>query len=289
MDNKTTRTVRPAGSTVSAHPARRTTGLGLAAAAAVLGLTACGGADTGIETDNGTAATGSGTGATTDGQPSGTPENGAKPQRLLWMGDSIAEVEAPALGAALEAARVEFASMAATGGGGVVGEVAEPTWKSLPQKLESFAPDVVAYQISTYDWGTPGEQRAAYERLAGTVNDAGAELVIVSAPPIKMDEFYKPHEAEIEAAPKSAEEVADEHPDTVRFLESAALWGTDSTADRAQRSKDGIHSCQQGSAAFAKWFGEELGRHYDFTPAPAEEWANGEWTGDEIYGRLGCR
>ncbi|PJE96421.1 SGNH/GDSL hydrolase family protein [Streptomyces carminius] len=283
MNNETTRTTsapRPV------RPARRTAGLALAAAAAVLGLTACGGADDG--SGSGSAAD-RGTGATADGQPSGTLGNGARPQRLLWMGDSIAEVEAPALGAALEAARVEFASMAATGGGGVVGEVAEPTWKSLPRKLESFAPDVVAYQISSYDWGTPDEQRTAYERLAGTVNDAGAELLIVSAPPIRMDEFYKPHEAEIRTAPKSAEEVADKHPDTVHFLDSAALWGTDSTADRAQRSGDGVHSCQQGSAAFAKWFGEELGELHDFAPAPAKEWANGEWTGDEIYGRLGCR
>jgi hypothetical protein len=275
---------------------RRVVGLTLALTATVLGLTACGGSGDGSEaaTDRDTTATGdpqaSGSRqASGDQQPSGDQKNGTKPRRLLWMGDSIGEVQAPALGAAMKADHVEFRSMAAAGGGGVVGEIADPTWKSLPKQLASFEPDVVAYQIATYDWGTPDEQRTAYGRLARTVNAAGAELLIVSAPPFKADDFYKPHEAAIKTAPASAETVADKRPDTVRFLDSAALWGTDSAAAEAQRSKDGIHSCQQGSAAFARWFGEELGKRYGFTPAAAARWATGEWTGDKVYGRLGCQ
>ncbi|MFF5971057.1 SGNH/GDSL hydrolase family protein [Streptomyces sp. NPDC012769] len=263
--------------TTTPSPARRTVGLALAATAAVLGLTACQGAAGGPDATS----TGTGTGT-------GTGTDDTKPRRLLWMGDSIGEAEAPALAAAITAGGAEFASMAAAGGGGVIGEIAAPTWEELPKKLASFKPDVVAYQITTYDWGTAAEQRAGYERLSRTVNEAGADLLIVSAPPFKIDDFYEEHEAAIRTAPASAREVADEHPDTVRFLDAAALWGTDASAAKAQRSKDGIHSCQQGSAAFATWFGKELDKRYSFEPAAPDQWANGPWTGDQVYGRLGC-
>ncbi|WP_073224354.1 SGNH/GDSL hydrolase family protein [Streptomyces sp. NBRC 110465] len=254
----------------------RTIALALVAVTGMLGLTAC--QDSASDTASSS--------STTTAQADATPD--AKPRRLLWMGDSIGEAQAPALGAAMKASGAEFASMAAAGGGGVIGEIAAPTWEALPKELASFKPDVVAYQITTYDWGTPEEQRAGYERLAKTVNDAGADLLLVSAPPFKLDDFYKAHEAAIAAAPKSAGEVADRHSDTVTFLDASTLWGTDSAAAQAQRSKDGIHSCQQGSAAFATWFGKELDKHYGFTPAAPDQWATGTWTGKKVYGQLGC-
>ncbi|MER5883976.1 hypothetical protein ABT160_09120 [Streptomyces sp. NPDC001941] len=64
--------------------------------------------------------------------------------------------------------------------------------------------------------------------------------------------------------------------------------GTVVEGDKAQRSSDGIHSCQQGSAAFAAWFTEKLGKQLKFTPADAKSWATGAWTGDDRYGKLGC-
>lgn len=274
MNSKTSRTAP------SAPRRRRAAGLALTAAAVVLGLsalTACGGGS------------GSGTADDSGASASGGRRQHAKPHKLLWMGDSIAEAEAPALGAAMKAGAAEFLSMAAAGGGGVVGDIAEPTWKDLPKRLKSFRPDVVAYQVTTYDWGTPDEQRAGYERLAKTVKDAGADLLLVSPPPFKTDGFYKPHEAAIKSAPKAAKDVADKHPDTVHFLDASALWGTDNKAAEAQRSKDGIHSCQQGSAAFAQWFGEQLRQRYSFAPAPVDRWATGSWTGDKTYSRLGCK
>ncbi|MEU2824587.1 SGNH/GDSL hydrolase family protein [Streptomyces bacillaris] len=264
-------------------PRRRyTVGLALLVATGGLALTACGGADD-VRTASSTATAGP------DGQPSaGSDKKGAGPDKLLWMGDSIGEAQAPALGAAMAAGGMEFKSASAAGGGGVVGEIAAPTWETLPKELASFKPDVVAYQITTFDWGTPEEQRAAYERLAKTVNDAEAELVIVSAPPFKIDDFYKPNAAAIDTAPKSAKSVADQNADTVHFLDASALWGTDSTAAKAQRSKDGIHSCQQGSAAFAQWFGKKLNALYAFTPAAADQWATGAWTAEKVYGKFGC-
>ncbi|MFD5360648.1 SGNH/GDSL hydrolase family protein [Streptomyces tendae] len=265
-------------------PARHAVGYALAAAVA-LALTGCQGSGTGVEV------------SASDSAAAGTPDGGKdssdgkrddRPRRLLWMGDSIGEAQAPALDAAMKAGGVAFKSVAAAGGGGVVGEIAAPTWDSLPKTLKSFAPDVVAYQVTTYDWGTPAEQRAAYERLAKTVNEAGADLLLVSAPPFKLDDFYQPHEKEIESAPQSAKSVAAKHPDTAAFLDASALWGDDSGAEQAQRSKDGIHSCQQGSAAFAVWFGEQLEKRYGFDPAAADTWATGAWTGEKVYSRLGC-
>ncbi|MFJ2769295.1 SGNH/GDSL hydrolase family protein [Streptomyces sp. NPDC087300] len=272
MNNENTSGPRPSATV------RRPAALALLAAAGVVALAACGGT-TGGASDSGDAP---------DTASSGGQRNADAPT-VLWMGDSIGEAEAPALGASLKAADAGFRSMAAAGGGGVVGEIAKPTWGQLTKELKSTKPDVVAYQITTYDWGTPDEQRAGYERLAKQVNEAGAELVIVSAPPFKIDDFYKPHAAAIKTAPKSAEEVAGKHEGKVRYLDAAALWGTDHAAPKAQRSKDGIHSCQQGSAAFAQWLTAELGKRYDFKPAPADRWATGSWTGDKVYAPLGCK
>lgn len=261
----------------------RRSALASASAAAALALTSCGAPGSG--TDGATTATAPGGGRRAAGAPAGD----AKPRRLLWMGDSIATAQAPALRAAMEAGGARFASMAAVGGGGVVGEIAASTWKKLPHELRSFEPDVVAYQITTYDWGTSVQQRAGYERLAGAVNHAGADLLLVSAPPFRADDFYKPHEKAIKTAPKAAAQVAHHHPATVHFLDASALWGTDAAAGKAQRSKDGIHSCQQGSAAFAAWFGRQVHRQYGFAPAPVDRWATGSWTGDKAYALLGCR
>ncbi|MFF0746765.1 SGNH/GDSL hydrolase family protein [Streptomyces sp. NPDC004111] len=264
-------------------PRRGTTLLTVAAAGAAVALTACGGGKAAPSAS-------SSSGAVTAEAPATQGEaNGSKAPKILWMGDSIGEAEAPALGAALKASGAEFKSMAAAGGGGVIGEIAAPTWEQLPKELKSFSPEVVVYQITTYDWGTAAEQKAGYKRLAKAVNDAGAELVMVSAPPFKIDDFYKPNEAAIKQAPKSAKAVADKSPGKVRFVDASALWGTDSAAAKAQRSKDGIHSCQQGSAAFAKWLSGELGQRYSFEPAPADTWATGAWTGDKVYGPLGCK
>ncbi|MFH8407091.1 SGNH/GDSL hydrolase family protein [Streptomyces sp. NPDC018019] len=225
---------------------------------------------------------------------SGGANGGKKLSKLLWMGDSIAEAEAPALEAAVKASGAEFKSIASAGGGTVVkgegptGTFAEDTYKDLAKAVESFHPDVIAYQVTTYDWGTAAQQSSSYEHLSEVAKNAGAELVIVSAPPFKADDFYKGHEAAIKSAPKAAKEAADKKPGQVRFFDASELWGTDRAAAKARRSQDGIHNCQQGAAAFADWFGGRLSRHYSFTPAAPEKWAKGSWTGSKVYGQLKC-
>jgi hypothetical protein len=254
-------------------------------------LTGCGNAEGGSE-----AKPGSSSPASQDKTGKKVPAPQDKTgKKVLWLGDSIAAVEAPPLSAALQASGVEFKNASSDGGGTVVrgdkmiDPIAAATWKDLGADLASFHPNVIAYQITTYDWGTLQQQRASYEKLAKTAQDAGAELVIVSAPPYKLDDFYKKHEGAIKSAPKAAEKVAVDSGGKVRFFDSSALWGVDSTAAKAHRSSDGIHSCQQGSAAFAKWFTEQLGKAHGFTPAAPGQWAKGSWVADKRYAKLGCR
>ncbi|MBP0456718.1 SGNH/GDSL hydrolase family protein [Streptomyces montanisoli] len=234
-----------------------------------------------------------GTGVRSEPAPSASAH--AKDKKVLWLGDSIAGVEALPLGAALKASGVGFRNDSSDGGGTIVeGDkmslpIARSTWKRLRKDLASYRPDVLAYQITTYDWGTPQQQRASYEKLAKAAGNAGADLVIVSAPPFKVDDFYKKHAADIESAPKAAAKVADADGAKVAFADASALWGTDAGAAKAQRSADGIHSCQQGSAAFAKWFTERLGKRYGFAPAPPDEWATGPWVSNQRYAKLGCK
>ncbi|MFD0889519.1 SGNH hydrolase domain-containing protein, partial [Streptosporangium algeriense] len=216
--------------------------------------------------------------------------------RVLWMGDSIAGTQAPALEAALKAGGAAFKDASSSGGGNIVagdhpvtGKVAADTWKTLKENLSSFRPTVIAYQLTSYDWGTARQQLTAYRKLARTAKDADARLVLVSAPPIKIDDFFKPHEKELKQAPAMAAKAAEEAGGTdVSYLDAAALWGGDHAADKAQRAKDGIHSCQQGSAAFATWFTKRLGELTDFSPAAPATWATGPWSGDERFVKLGC-
>ncbi|MFD1540820.1 SGNH/GDSL hydrolase family protein [Nonomuraea guangzhouensis] len=210
--------------------------------------------------------------------------------RVLWMGDSIAGAQAPALEAALKAGGVAFRNATSDGGGNIVAGdnkvtamTAADTWKTLKENLASYRPTVIAYQITTYDWGTARQQLAAYQKLSQAAKDAGARLVLVSAPPFKIDEFFKPHENAIKSAPAMAAKAAH-----AVYLDAAELWGNDHAAAKAQRAKDGIHSCQQGSAAFATWFVKRLGELGGFTPAAPSVWATGPWTGDERFAKLGC-
>ncbi|WP_256340512.1 SGNH/GDSL hydrolase family protein [Streptomyces sp. 2231.1] len=255
------------------------------AAIAVLGiaLVGCGQGSDSREDGSGSAA-----------QANNDAQVGGQDTRVLWMGDSIAGTEGPALGEALKASGVEFKDVSSDGGGNVVGgdkmiePIARDTWERVPKDIKSFRPTVVAYQITTYDWGSKDQQRTAYEKLARTAKDAGAKLVLVAAPPFEIGDFYKDHKDAIRTAPEAAKEVAQSSGGAVVFLDSAQLWGTDAKAKKAQRSSDLVHNCQQGAAAFAKWFTEQLGKQSGFTPASVDTWAEGSWAGDKRYADLKC-
>lgn len=215
---------------------------------------------------------------------------GAGLSTVLFLGDSVAAGEALPLASAFEASGVEFQSMAADGGGNVVGPFSGESWKTLPEEITSAEPGVVVYQITTYDWGSRQEQRAAYDRLLKTVTGAGAELVFVTAPPIKPDDFYQPHMTDLNRAPDVARAVAAASPEHASMLDAGAVWGDTYQRVRdgkADRSADGIHTCPQGAARFTRWLLDELAKLFPgFTPADPQTWANTGWSADKHF--KGC-
>ncbi|WP_240521812.1 SGNH/GDSL hydrolase family protein [Amycolatopsis vastitatis] len=225
-------------------------------------------------------------GATTTGAPE--PVSGSGPGKVLFLGDSVAVGEALPLAAAFKASGAGFQSIAADGGGNVVGPFSEENWGKLPGQITAAHPAVVVYQLTTYDWGSREEQRAAYGKLVTTVTGAGAKLVFVTTPPIKPDEFYQPHMADLNRAPDVAREVASAGKATV--LDAGAVWGStyQQVKDgKADRSADGIHTCPQGAARFTSWLLAELAKLFPgFTPAPAQSWANTGWSADDHF--KGC-
>nr|CAC42208.1 hypothetical protein [Amycolatopsis mediterranei U32] len=225
-------------------------------------------------------------GATATGAPA--PATGSGPGKVLFLGDSVAAGEALPLAAAFKASGVEFQSIAADGGGNVVGPFSEENWQKLPGEITSAHPAVVVYQLTTYDWGSREEQRAGYGKLSATVTGAGAKLVFVTTPPIKPDDFYQPHLADLNRAPEVARKVASAGTATV--LDASPVWGStyQQVKDgKADRSADGIHTCPQGAARFTGWLLAELAKLFPgFTPAPAQYWANTGWSADVHF--KGC-
>lgn len=232
--------------------------------------------------------------AACSGQSTASEEPATEPglSKVLFVGDSVAAGEALPLAAAFDAGDVEFTSIASDGGGNVVGPFADEHWKELPEQIASAAPSVVVYQITTYDWGSEQEQRAGYDKLLDTVTGAGADLVFVTTPPIRPDDFYRPHMADLARAPEVARAIADSADSSGRatVLDAGEVWGSTYQQVRngkADRSADGIHTCPQGAARFTAWLTDELAKLYPgFTPAPAKDWANTGWSADKHF--KGC-
>ncbi|WP_433175941.1 SGNH/GDSL hydrolase family protein [Actinoallomurus sp. CA-150999] len=231
----------------------------------------------------------SGGSTATDASPARS-SSGSGPSKVLFLGDSIAAGEALPLAAAFKASHVGFQSIAADGGGNVVGPFSDKNWTKLPEQITSADPTVVVYQLTTYDWGSPQAQQAAYEKLLTTVTGAGAKLIFVTAPPIRPDDFYKPHMADLRRAPRTARTVAAGSSGRADVLDAGAVWG--STYQRvkdgkADRSTDGIHTCPQGAARFTNWLLTELAKRFPgLTPAAPRAWANTGWSADAHF--KGC-
>lgn len=252
---------------------------GLAGSAAALLLTAACSGQAGVTTTDG------------GGHP-GTGNAGGSPSqaKVLFAGDSIAVGEAQPLAAAAEASHLAFQSIASEGGGNVVGPNAENQWQERVSRIDAAKPSVVVYQITTYDWGSREEQQTAYTKLVKTVSDAGAKTVFVTMPPIKADDFYQAHLADLDRTTSVARAVADGSDGKAIVLDAGEVWG-DSYRQvkdgKADRSADGIHTCPQGAARFTKWLLTGLAKVIPgLTPAPAQDWANTGWAADKHF--TGC-
>jgi hypothetical protein len=206
---------------------------------------------------------------------------------VAFLGDSIAEGEALPMTSAFRASDTGFTSLAAAGGGNVVGPFADQGWKTLPARLASAHPTVLVYQITTYDWGSQQQQQAAYRKLLTTVTGDGAKLVFVTMPPIRADDFYRPHMADLGHATAAARAVAAGSSGRAGVLDAGAVWGATYQQDkngRADRSSDGIHTCPQGAARFTNWLLGRLHTLYPgFTPASARSWANTGWSANREF------
>ena len=231
---------------------------------------------------------GHGAGAAAAGAAAAPKESRISP--VLLLGDSVAAGLAAPMTEAFAASGNRFQSLASDGGGNVVGPFADENWVTLPQQIAASAAHLVVYQVTTYDWGTEDEQRAGYERLATTVAAAGAELVLVTMPPIRADDFYQPHVDELARTAAVARAVADGSGGKAAFFDATDVWGADFQPQRdgvTDRSSDGIHVCPQGAARFTVWLTGKLAERYpDFTPADATTWANTGWSSDEHF--VGC-
>lgn len=227
--------------------------------------------------------------STTSTAPAGAAA-GSSLSKVLFLGDSVAVGEAAPLAAAFKAGGTEFQSIASDGGGNVVGPNSDEQWKELPAKISAAKPTVVIYQPTTYDWGSRQEQQAAYEKLLTTVTGAGAKLVFVTMPPIRPDDFYQPHMADLDRIPEVARTVAAGSSGKASLLDANAVWGSTYQQVRdgkADRSTDGIHTCPQGAARFAGWLLGQLAKLFaGFTPAAAQSWANSGWAADPHF--KGC-
>ncbi|MFP3964966.1 hypothetical protein SMC26_21815 [Actinomadura fulvescens] len=58
--------------------------------------------------------------------------------------------------------------------------------------------------------------------------------------------------------------------DRYKSAPQVARQVVEDSSGKAQRSKNGSHSCQPGSASFAKWFAERLGKQFGFTPGGSQ-------------------
>lgn len=210
-------------------------------------------------------------------------------RRLMWVGDSVGAQLARPLAAAAAASGLTFESAAENGGGNVVGPFSDENWPRLAARIAAFRPDVVGYEITTYDWGSESEQRRAYTRLVDTVTKAGGYVMFVSSPPIRPDDFYAAHMTDLARAFPVARAVADDSGGRAVAVNADEYWGaafrSDIDADGAlDRASDGIHTCPRGAAGFTNWLiGRLVQRYSGFTPAPASSWVNTGWAASKEF------
>lgn len=205
-------------------------------------------------------------------------------QRILMVGDSMAFDEWPAVASAMFAGGIAIGGYVSPGAGLLDTKYDSTT--DIDKMVIDFRPDLVLYQGSLWDAGTPEAQREAYERFADFVVDQGARLGLITMLPLRAD-HQDP--TQLGALTGIMQDIADEHPGQVFVLNSDEVWGPvfiqDVNGDKVpERKPDGVHVCPSGAAMFTIWLTSELQQRFaDFAPPAPELWATGEWVGDPRY------
>jgi len=206
-------------------------------------------------------------------------------RRVLWTGDSIAADEAPAVVAALSAAGVEAVDGAFAARRLIASDGVDPD-AIYTDLLRGHAPDVVVVQLSLWDSPFDHErQRAAFSWFHRLVRDAGADLVIVTAPPVRPDLIDPGMARQVQVAA----ELAASDPAHTHLLDATEVWGGELRSDlegdgAPDRKPDGVHVCPQGAGRFASWLVVELAERFDgIVPADPAGWGAGPWSADGTY------
>lgn len=203
---------------------------------------------------------------------------------MLWIGDSVAADLAPALEARLDAAGVVLHDGALDGARLVPSDGIDPV-TLYDEMMTAYPAEVVVVQLMSWDSPFSKEQlRVAYTWFASRVRAMGADLVVVTPPPVRADLVDPGLERQIAVA----RELVAADPDHVVMIDASALWGDTLVADigddgAPDRKPDGVHVCPQGAARFADWFAARLAERYDGLATAAPPWTSGPWTTDARY------
>jgi peptidoglycan/LPS O-acetylase OafA/YrhL len=204
-------------------------------------------------------------------------------QRVIMTGDSLAFDEWPGVAAAMTASNIVIGSYVSPGAGLL--DTKYPSLAEIEKAVTNFHPDLVLYQGSLWDYGTPDQQRIAYEQFTDFVLASGARLGFITIPPLRADQ----HNDLLAPLTGLMNEIAAAHPSQVFVLDSRGAWGPvfeqDVNGDKIpERKPDGAHVCPSGSAMYALWLTAELQQRFaGFEPAPAASWATGAWVDDPRY------
>ena len=228
-------------------------------------------------------------------ESAGTPDALAAPapprtlDRMLWVGDSVAADLEPALTAAFGAAGVEVLRGAFDGAhlvpGAGGGDGDDPRGFYGPM-IPSVSADAVVVQLSTWDAPAPIDDiRTHIGWFHDTVRRSGADLVLVSPPPMRSD-LVDPGLANLV---RVAGELVASDPDHVVYLDAAVVWGTEMLRDldgdgAPDRKPDGVHVCPQGAARFAAWLVDAIDAEFaGLSPVFPAAWVSGSWQDSERY------
>jgi len=204
---------------------------------------------------------------------------------VVLFGDSIAYTTRPGLEAALGAAGATLHSAAGPG----VRLTGTSTYfdylSGLANTVDSHTL-LVMVQLSIWDAQfDPTEQYNSLVLLHQFIVDRGAQMIITPPPPMRPDQSKHGTSELYDIGLR----IATEHPATVTFLDTAAVWTDRYSADLngdhvPERMYDGVHMCASGAALVSAWLVEQMSQLFDgISSAPVASWAGGPWTQNPIY------
>ena len=153
----------------------------------------------------------------------------APTSRVLMLGDSMAFDEFPAVAAALYTGKIAIGSYVSPGAGLL--DTKYNSTEAIDKAVLDFHPDLVLYQASLWDFGTPDQQRAAYQHFTDVVLGQGARLALITTPPLRSDQ----RNDQLATLPGIMNEIARQHPGQVVGLERRRRVGPHLSAGRERR------------------------------------------------------